>query len=90
MTEIDDGGPAYPFAKKMRSDDGRQWKVDVHKGMSLRDRFASDALKQWQVDDSDLRRLEKGEEPNYDLVAGFCYGMADAMLRARKKRGNKK
>jgi hypothetical protein len=38
------------------------------------------------MDDVDVYKLVQGRElPRHDLVARFCYDLADAMLAARKK-----
>lgn len=75
---INDGGPAFPVTYE--HDDAR---AEFH-GMSLRDYFAAKALGLFSLEDEHIKRLEAGDKPNHAIVAKFCYGLADAMMEARK------
>jgi hypothetical protein len=73
MSEIDDGGPAFPFAATDR--------VNLHmqaQGMSLRDWFAGQALTIVYM------RFETSADPCPSDLAMQAYFIADAMLEARK------
>ena len=70
MSEIKDGGPAFPH------DDGaKQWE---RTGMTLRDYFAAKAL-QGAIHHRGFATVAD----NRDLDAKDAYAYADAMLRAR-------
>ena len=73
MAQKDDGGPAFPHEEL--NDDGSFF--SVHKGMSLRDWFAGQALNQ--------ATREIWAEHKFEDVAKRCYLFADAMLEARNK-----
>ena len=70
---VDEGGPAFPTLHATQVNKEITL-VEGHKGMSLRDWFAGQALAgvRWGV----------VEGPNH--AARFCYQVADAMLKARK------
>ncbi|VVE74203.1 gp38 [Pandoraea captiosa] len=67
MSEINNGGPAFPSH-------GTMGEV-THEGMTLRDRFAIAALPQLQFSHHD--------EYTLDAIATLAYQQADAMIRAR-------
>ena len=75
MSQIDDGGPAFP--RTVTIDDGidsyREIKRD---GMSLRDWFAGQALQGM------VHRFDHPHKSR-ELMARDCYSIADAMLAAR-------
>lgn len=77
MSAIDDGGPAFPSH-------GTMGEV-THEGMSLRDRFATEALPECirvakdQTPQQGLHRLSE----LFDKAAVYAYFAADAMLKAR-------
>jgi hypothetical protein len=74
MSNIDNGGPAFPFAPTDR--------VNLHmqaQGMSLRDWFAGQALM------SMLNAPDKISDSTFTVAAGLSYQFADAMIEARKK-----
>jgi hypothetical protein len=50
--------------------------VDPQRGMTLRDYFAAQAIIAYHAD---------GEFSDSEDVASWCYRLADAMLKARKK-----
>lgn len=72
ITEIDDGGPAFPSPALPHATDGR---AEARDGMTLRDYFAGQALQF-------LLREIQGYSP--DFIATRAYEMADAMIAARK------
>lgn len=94
MTEINDGGPAYPCASYPKSAEqvreiaaaagvglmtAKNW-ASQHTGMSLRDWFAGQAL----------AGMSAGHDSNGpwawtpDVAAASAYAVADAMLAARE------
>lgn len=72
---IDDGGAAFP--RPVSEDDERFNEREYHhaqEGMSLRDYFAAKAIQ---------GRFGGSGFVDTDNVAGLCYKIADAMIRAR-------
>ena len=72
MTDIKDGGPAFPHENRHQAN----WE-----GMSLRDYFAGQAL-------TGLARSHaEGTVDDYqpEHVAQDCYRLADAMLKERER-----
>lgn len=67
--ERQDGGPAFPLAE----------------GMSLRDWFAGQAIGLFSLNDDEVSRIRSGVSPLHGVVAKFCYGLADAMLKEREE-----
>lgn len=93
MSEQSDGGPAMPVNE--RNDDGTHF--HTHKGLSLRDYFAGQAISGLLFDKARTTALkEKLFDENPQMTAGeavsrinhiVCtdaYAIADAMLQARK------
>lgn len=80
MSEIDDGGPAFPRPQAETSAGGN-YEQD---GMTLRDWFAGQGIgaviRQCAPD---LRSMH-GHENLEDYFASKAYAVADAMLKARK------
>lgn len=74
MTKPNDGGPASPTYREMKSP-----------GLSVRDWFAGQTIRIFSMTDDDVGDLVRGRTPRHDLVAAFCYGLADAMLKEREK-----
>jgi hypothetical protein len=81
--EKDNGGPAFPL---------QDWDEVIHSrrmetGMSLRDYFAAAALQglcdAFAAQSSDTWPDDRTPE-DYDVAAKHSYGLADAMLAARK------
>ena len=70
MNEIQTGGPAFPL------DDG------INRGMTLRDYFAAKAMHAFVDLCKDDARDAGMSYPEH--IAAVSYGMADAMLKARK------
>ncbi|MGU2415257.1 hypothetical protein [Burkholderia cenocepacia] len=73
MSEIKDGGPAFPVPGLMED--------PSFNGMTLRDYFAAKAMQ------AALTTVQPGptvtHEQMFDAVAPLAYLMADAMLKAR-------
>ncbi len=87
MSEIDDGGPAFPGAKTDFVPDvmgGRQAIAEISGGMSLRDWFAGQALTGVLTTATGLGGSSKAERAElFGEVSGIIYELADAMLAAR-------
>jgi hypothetical protein len=81
MSEINDGGPAFPVTYQHLGDGGSvsgcEWA-----GMMLRDHFAGQALVGFQVF---VKGGWSGDMPAEmaDHIAANCYAIADAMIKAR-------
>jgi len=71
MSEKDDGGPAFPC-------DSTNKQLPTQCGMSLRDWLAGQAMG-GNLANPEMLWLDG--DPNE--LAGYCYGLADAMLNAR-------
>jgi hypothetical protein len=76
MSEIKDGGPAFPHPQGWRKDGST-----VGEGLSLRDYFAAKAMQsliltKWYDDE---RTVNETKEP----LSDDAYELADAMLAAR-------
>lgn len=72
MSEINDGGPAFPVLE--RGGSGLELSCA---GLSQRDFFAAHAMSGW------LASFGDNASPKIDKVASFAYEIADAMLAAR-------
>ena len=83
----DDGGPAFPYEDISKvALNGARSEWHVYPGMTLRDKFADSAISLFPLADDDVRALVSGAmRPRHDIVAKFCYDLADAMLEERKK-----
>lgn len=76
MSEIDDGGPAFPRPMSELGPTANDHDAAMaQEGMSLRDHFAGQALLGMMAD----------YEANATFVAEQAYIIADAMIAARKK-----
>lgn len=75
MSEIKDGGPAFPMPANEYGENGPNW------GMTLRDYFAAKAL-QGLLYDTPGYEVAEGRDVR-DQIAFDAYEYADAMLRAR-------
>jgi hypothetical protein len=75
MSEIDDGGSAFPRPEQQFTDGPEPG----HDGMSLRDWFAGQALTIVYM------RFETSADPCPSDLAMQAYFIADAMLEARKE-----
>jgi len=51
----------------------------------LRDSFARQAMLLFSLSEKDIEDINHRRIPNHELVAEFCYGLADAMLAQRLK-----
>jgi hypothetical protein len=54
-------------------------------GITVRDYFAARAICLFPLGDAEVRMLAEGVKPQHEVVAAFCYGLADAMLAERNK-----
>jgi hypothetical protein len=70
MSEVNTGGPAFPFKCQ-----GPTTGPEIYYGMTLRDYFAAKALE---------GKLATGET-GFDDIAKRAYKYADAMLKAREQ-----
>lgn len=81
--QIKDGGPAFPWDEK--NCDGSHYHSNP--GMTLRDYFAAKAMQSMLLDTKQFAGCGLGEVPLAavpDIIAGWSYLMADAMLKARE------
>lgn len=78
MSERDDGGPAYPNTVKVTDEEYAELR-----GMSLRDRFAIAALPAL-IPIVHANSGSIGSDQGMANAADVAYGLADAMLKARK------
>jgi len=74
-TPINDGGPAFPYAKEMESISGLQFST----GMTLRDWFAGQAMT------AIIGNVYCTPDTTFKEISGRAYAQADAMLAARKE-----
>lgn len=84
MSEIKDGGPAFPVTDmQSASPENLKEMAAMARGMSLRDHFAAKAMHMHgeMLSDMDI----DGEEAWDEYVAKRAYKTADAMLRAREQ-----
>lgn len=87
MGNIYDGGPAFPMPYLSKNTENGD--LTYHEnigGMSLRDKFAGDALIGFLSSDPTWNINYKHDEDSQivaDMLAGDCYKMAEAMLKAR-------
>jgi hypothetical protein len=88
MSEIKDGGPAFPVSTRQagapnESAYGHQDNYDTWQfgGMTLRDYFAAKAMAAVPMPQSHLHDIPEA----YDRIAQHAFKMADAMLRARSQ-----
>jgi hypothetical protein len=72
MSEINNGGAAFPLMRSINGSDG----------MTLRDYFAAKALTTMFYP-AIMESIRTDVDLDCDRVAGFAYTMADAMLKAR-------
>lgn len=75
MSEIKDGGPAFPIS----SPSGTPEYMPMRDGMTLRDYFAAACI-------PEMIRLSMDQDGGWltENVANGCYNLADAMLKARE------
>lgn len=92
MTDIEDGGPAYPGGLFENQHGGSNDRAPYYPGMSLRDFFAAAAL-QGAIAGEANETLAEYQEIGVEAAlqkdakrrAEWCYRQADAMLLARKE-----
>ena len=75
MSEIDDGGPAFPIDSYMLNPNATEKEIKEAQGMTLRDYFAAAALQ---------GLLANGYNGSCNRDAINAYDYADAMIKARK------
>lgn len=73
MNAINDGGPAFPLPAHIGANGEQPFPIY---GMSLRDWFAGMALQGFATNN--------GTDTADQIIAGWSYGLADAMLTARE------
>ncbi|MCO5159664.1 MAG: hypothetical protein M9939_00890 [Mesorhizobium sp.] len=78
MSNINDGGPAFPI-----QNDDRPGAYEAHPGMTLRDWFAGHAIVAALARDYGNAWGKEGKEHAHHAARG-AYRMADAMLAARE------
>lgn len=95
--EIDTGGPAFPEATDEWCRETDRYRPSSYGGMTLRDYFAAQVLTGLmsdhtldvfsEVEEEKLAHREALGLPYHttESAAGFCYAMADAMLKARSR-----
>ena len=67
----------------------KEWRIELPESeIELRDFFAAQAIHCFTLNDVEVTKLLSGEYPRHDLVARFCYGLADAMMAQRNKRAD--
>lgn len=76
MSTPNDGGPAFPGLETWWNTTTKQHEQVGPPGMSLRDWFAGQAI-------AVMAAPLKGSTPPNEAIAGWAYGLADAMLAAR-------
>ncbi len=84
MTNIDDGGPAFPVAFIQGSDPHGADADGGNIGMTLRDWFAGNAIPVAAKLEYSYPTGSEGE-PTYTGVATRAYFLADSMIKARKE-----
>lgn len=77
MSQIDNGGPAFPHLDLYAGAGNSQPTPTQYNGMSLRDYFAGQALAGYLA--------HPDSEINMTFVAKWAYQYADAMLAERQK-----
>jgi hypothetical protein len=87
MSQINDGGPAFPLAYTETNAHGVQFPF-THPGMSLRQWYATHAMSALAVRTLDAAR-EAGETPPVacNILAAVSFAIADAMLASDPKGG---
>ncbi len=81
--DTNNGGPAFPVWEL----NGKDIPEMTGFGMTLRDYFAAKAMQSMLLDTKQFAGCGLGEAPLAavpDIIAGWSYLMADAMLRARE------
>lgn len=79
------------FARAISNIHGdKEWRIELpDSGIELRDFFAAQAVHCFTLNDVEVAKLRSGQYPRHDLVAKFCYDLADALLQQREQRKGK-
>lgn len=77
MSKINNGGPAFPDPGRAQS--AKQREALTNTGMTLRDYFAAKAMASFIAWEE-----TGGHALDMEVIAGYAYQMADAMLAARE------
>lgn len=59
---------------------------DMTDGLTKLEWYAGKAMRLFSVDQKALDKLERGERPNHQLAAKFCFDLAEAMITEAEKR----
>jgi hypothetical protein len=78
MSEIDDGGAAFPIDSYMLNPNATEKEIKKAQSMTLRDYFAAAALTGFLANSNN-------ELIRFHEIASDAYNTADAMLAARKE-----
>jgi hypothetical protein len=78
MSEIDDGGAAFPVPENTQAPEHSAYGRAGYAGMTLRDWFAGQAMAGHDLDGNWCTH-------NYQELADHCYRIADAMIAQRSK-----
>jgi hypothetical protein len=87
MSDINDGGPAFPQLCTAWNDDAHKYELSMSlDGMSLRDYFAAKAMQPLTrtVQKNGKTGPDAGDD-DFVWVARRAYMLADAMLKAREQ-----
>jgi hypothetical protein len=79
MSEIKDGGPAFPALKALVHVSQTRSEAVNAGGLTLRDYFAAKAMQAVVLKQNELHDIQA----MYDRLALHAYKVADAMLKAR-------
>jgi len=80
---IDNGGAAFPEIVQRYNPDRDTEETVSEGGMTLRDYFAAKAMQAY-LQIIHQNHASAGSEQGMDAIADAAYGLADAMLKARK------
>lgn len=80
MSATNDGGPAFPHKRQIRSH-GEVIDHEMESGMTLRVWLAGKALQGWAAG----RNHSMTESSDHDTVAKACLQYADAIIRAAQE-----
>ena len=78
MSEIDDGGAAFPIDSYILNPNATEKEIKEAQGMTLRDYFAAAALQGLAVNSHNFDNMSDKS------IAENAYLIADAMIKARK------
>lgn len=86
MTDINDGGPAFPFSREWTDVSGNHNREECD-GMTLRDYFAAKALMGMLASPELLQVVTSSQVAGgnvFERMALKSYDIADAMIKARE------